>query len=300
MSLISITLYATTIADGIVQADSTQITIDLDDLNGDGIISRDDWANYTADPNGHIAGFTDPPALFNGDETGNVLFGTLYSPVEYSTGDDITDLLKTLTKSKYYPQIDGLNICYLAGTMIATPQGDVPVETLKTGDLVMTVDNGPQPVVWASSSFVTRGDLDVAPNQRPIRIEAGALGNDLPRNAVEVSPQHRVVVADADGDEFMISARHLMMAGTPGVHLCPEKKDFTLVHVACANHEVLLAEGAPMESFYTGKMAIKALGIPQRLALIAAFPEIGSGENPMQPARPFIKHRDYSAMLQTA
>lgn len=298
MSVVSITLFRTVVSGGIVQGDSEQITIHIDDMNDDGAISRNEWASYLGgDPFGHAAGGPDFPALFDGGGSGNVMFGTLYSPVEYSDGDNIRNVLKGLRKRWYNPSISGLNICYLAGTLIATPAGEVPVETLVPGDLVLTIDHGPQPLVWASATRVTAHDLDLAPNKQPIRISAGALGGGLPRRDVDLSPQHRVVVTDPDGDEFMITARHLMMAGLPGVGLRPEDGDFTLVHIACKHHEVLLAEGAPMETFFTGRMAIKALDIPQRLTLISAFPDVADGKNPMQPARPFIKHRDYSAML---
>lgn len=303
MAFIDITLYATQVADGIVTGDSTQVTLTIDDLDDDGAISTAEWQNYTNDPYGHLAGETNPPALFEGDGTGNVLYGTLYSPVAYSTGDNVTTLLKDLEKGggdKYNPAIADLNICFLAGTMIATPSGEVPVETLRAGDLVLTRDHGAMPLVWTSQSTVTEAHLDLAPNQRPIRIKAGALGGDLPRRDVDVSPQHRVLVSGADGDEYLISARHLMMAGLPGVALRPVNGDFTLVHVACADHEVIIAEGAPMETLFTGPMAVRALGLPQRLGLIATFPTLARSENPMTPARPFIKHRDYARMMAEA
>ena len=44
-------------------------------------------------------------------------------------------------------------VCYVAGTLIDTPQGPVAVENLRAGDLVITVDASPQPLVWVSSSL---------------------------------------------------------------------------------------------------------------------------------------------------
>ncbi|MGB4828605.1 MAG: choice-of-anchor L domain-containing protein, partial [Paracoccaceae bacterium] len=41
--------------------------------------------------------------------------------------------------------------CFVAGTLIRTPDGDVPVETLHPGDLVLTMDDGPQPLRWTGS-----------------------------------------------------------------------------------------------------------------------------------------------------
>lgn len=291
MAIVEITLYRTAVQNGTVQGNSTLITLQIDDANSDGLIDRTEWDSYTGAPYGHLAGNTTPPMLFSG-QTGNVMNGTLYSPVSYTAGQDISATLKQLEHNKYRPAIDDLNICYLAGTLIATPSGEAAVETLRAGDLVLTRDHGAQPLVWTSASHVTAAHLDLAPNRRPVRIAAGALGEGLPRRDVEVSPQHRVLVQNAEGGEYLISARHLMMAGQPGLSLRPLDAAFDLVHIAFADHQIVLAEGAAMESFYTGAMAVRALPLPQRLDLIAAFPAVGQGENPMRPARPFIRHRD--------
>lgn len=299
MPSLTITLYATTVVNGIVMADSTITTLTIPEISVDSLVDRFEWGAYLNSPNGHIAGSTTPPMLFDAGSTGNVMNGTLYSPVRYTQGTNLggrDGVLRQLDKSGYQVSPTDLSICYLAGTLIAPPHGEVPVETLRTGNLVMTRDRGAQPLVWTSSTRVTREVLDQAPNQRPIRIEAGALGNGLPRRSVEVSPQHRVLVRHG-GREYLISARHLMMAGVAGVSVRQDDSEFTLVHIAFAQHEIVLAEGAEMESFFTGPMAVRALGLAQRLGLCMAFPELAQGENRMTPARPFIKYRDYARML---
>lgn len=295
MAIIIITLYKTVVFNNVVQEPSSKVTLYIDDTNIDGLIDRTEWSNYTGNPYGHIAGDTSPAALFN-STTGNTSSGTLYSPNPYIAGENIATILKNLDRSKYQPAISDLNICYLAGTLIAAPAGEIPVETLRAGDLVLTRDNGPQPLIWTGHTHVSRRDLDLAPNKRPIRIQPGALGADKPRRAVDVSPQHRVMVTDPAGKEYLISARHLMMAGMPGVALHPPGDDLRLIHLACAEHQLLLAEGAAMESFFTGKMAIRALSPSQRMALLICFPSLGVGGNPMTPARPIIKHREFSRM----
>lgn len=299
MAVISLTLYRTTVVNSTAQGNSTLVTIQIDDTNNDGTIDRTEWASYIGSPNGHVAGNTIPPALFAGN-SGSTSNGTLYTPVSYKSGDGLSAILQALDKSKYSPTIANLNVCYLAGTLIATPTGQKPVETLQPGDLVLTRNNGPQPLVWAGSSWVRQDVLKQHPEKHPIRIKAGALGGGLPRRDVDLSPQHRVMVSDPTGREYMISARHLLRAGVPGVCLRPDTTEFLLVHIACADHQILLAEGAPMESFYTGKMAVWALSAAQLLGLIAAFPQVGLGNNTMTLARPVITHRDYVQMMPAA
>lgn len=299
MPEVEITLYATRIDNFEVQADSTRVTITIDDTNDDGSISTDEWLSFLGtNAVGRAAGDTTPAALFDSQGNGRLEDGILYSPIAYSAGDDVRSVIRGMDRRGYEPAISDLNICFLAGTMIATPTGEVAAEDLRAGHLVLTRDHGPRPLIWTSASRVAAGALDMAPNQRPVRIEAGALGNGLPRRAVDVSPQHRVMVSDGEGGEYLISARHLMMAGQPGVSPRPGQDAFTLVHIAFADHQIVLAEGAPMESFFTGPMAVRALDLPQRLGLIASLPAVRRGENPMVPVRPFIKHRDYRAICQ--
>lgn len=301
MAIISITLYKTVVVNKIVQSDSVPVTLYIDDENSDGRIDRAEWSNYTGSRYGDIAGDTTPAALFQSmtgsTAPGIATTGTLYSAASYTAGEDASSILDGLGRLSYSPLITDLSICYLAGTMIANPTGEKAVETLQAGDLVLTRDNGAQPLVWAGSTPVSERDLDLQPNLHPIRICAGALGDGLPRRDVDVSPQHRILVTDEAGTEFIISARHLLRAGQPGVMLHPNPGAYQQVHLACNDHQILLAEGAPMESFFTGEMAIRALPAAQLLGLIAALPQIGMGQNPMTLARPVIRHREYAAMM---
>ena len=85
--------------------------------------------------------------------------------------------------------------CYAAGTRIATEAGEVPVETLRPGDRVRTAAGRLAPVVWVGR---TRIDLRRHPAPRaaaPVRIEAGALADGLPRRDLLVSPDHALAVA---------------------------------------------------------------------------------------------------------
>ena len=84
--------------------------------------------------------------------------------------------------------------CFTRGTMILTDAGLRAIEDLAEGDLVMTRDNGLQPVRWIGSVEVPADRLAAAPMLRPIRIAAGALGASTPAQDLLVSPQHRVLV----------------------------------------------------------------------------------------------------------
>ena len=73
------------------------------------------------------------------------------------------------------PQIFDLDIvCFAAGTLIRTPQGERRVEDLAVGDLVCTADNGPQPLRWRGQRHLDAAELAARPRLRPIRIRARA------------------------------------------------------------------------------------------------------------------------------
>ncbi|HSG35997.1 MAG TPA: Hint domain-containing protein, partial [Paracoccaceae bacterium] len=78
-------------------------------------------------------------------------------------------------------------ICFTPKTLIATPRGARPVETLKVGDLVMTRDHGMQPIRWIQSRSVS-GIGQFA----PIRLQKGVLTGM--EDDLVVSPRHRVLL----------------------------------------------------------------------------------------------------------
>jgi hypothetical protein len=134
-----------------------------------------------------------------------------------------------------------LTLCFMAGTHIATPDGEVAVEALKAGDLVMTAA-GAKPVRWMGESHVAARFADPV-KSLPVRIAAGALGDNLPVRDLLVSPDHALFL-----EGMLVHASALV--GMPGVireHNMPAI--FTYYHVELETHELLLAEGVAAESF---------------------------------------------------
>ena len=68
-------------------------------------------------------------------------------------------------------------ICFTPGTRIATPTGPRLIQTLQPGDLVLTKDDGPQPVIWTGERRMSGARLYAMPHLRPIRFRAGSLGS---------------------------------------------------------------------------------------------------------------------------
>ncbi|MGA0615257.1 Hint domain-containing protein [Paracoccus sp. KR1-242] len=173
-------------------------------------------------------------------------------------------------------------LCFCGGTLIETPTGPLPVEGLKAGDLVVTAQ-GSAPIRWVGRSRVAAtGKL------APVRIAAGALGNGLPRRALLVSRQHRILVRSAivqsmfDLGEALVPANKLV--GLPGITVEEGLPEVEYFHLLCDRHEILYAEGAAAESLYLGPQARRSLSPEAVEELTAIFPELMDGQPGHAPA----------------
>ncbi len=285
MADIIVTVYKTRVVNGIVQGPSQLVTLTIPDTDADGLIDAKEWTASMGGVLGHSAGNGSIGLLWRGDTTGNLSAGYLYSATPYEGGENISATLKLLTRN--FPAVDPALIaaCFTPGTRIDTPQGPRLVETLRQGDLVSTRDHGAQPLVWVGRWMHDAESLDLRPELRPIRIARGALGNDLPRRGLWVSPQHRMVVG-----EHFAPARRLLSAGWPGVK-CPRRRDLgvTYIHLALARHEIIFAEGAACESFHVCPGSLRLVAPDARPGLTAQFPLLRLGLTPMSLALPEIQ-----------
>ena len=133
-------------------------------------------------------------------------------------------------------------ICFYPGTLVATPSGEIAVETLKIGDLVLTAEGKVAPVRWVGRQTVSTFLADPV-RVLPIRISAGALGKSLPARDLLISPDHAILVMDV-----LIQAGALLN-GTTIRREADVPSTFTYYHVELADHSLVLAEGVPAETF---------------------------------------------------
>ena len=173
-------------------------------------------------------------------------------------------------------------VCFGSGTLILTPDGEKAIEDLRPGDLVTTLDRGPCAIQWISrSQHAWPGSPD---KEKPILITSGSIGAGKPVRDLVVSPQHRILL---DGPEVMaaigteqVLAPACGLIDLPGVRQMAGKRRETYHHILLENHAILVADGAPAESFFPGETAVGMLSAQQRRDLTAVLARLGRGVGP--------------------
>ncbi len=131
--------------------------------------------------------------------------------------------------------------CYAAGTNIRTEAGEVAVEDLKAGDIVAAHFARTAPVVWVGHRHVDCRRHPDPVKVWPVRVAAHAFGPRVPHRDLLLSPDHAVFT-----DGMLIPVKHLIN----GTTIQQVKMDtVTYYHIELAEHDVLLAEGLPAESY---------------------------------------------------
>lgn len=169
-------------------------------------------------------------------------------------------------------------VCFLTGTHIDTPAGPRAVESLAAGDLVQTVDHGPQPLRWIGKS-VACGLGRLA----PVRFQSEN-GRDL-----FVSPNHRVLVRSGEVElhfgypEALVPAKALIDGVS--VRSAPMRRA-VYYHLLFDRHELIYSEAMVTESLFTGAIALSAIGATAREELEAIMPGLARG--PQTLCRPAL------------
>jgi hypothetical protein len=219
---------------------------------------------------------------------------TLRFRVNSSAGEQGSHDLWLLNVSANGTVADGAIPCFLRGTIVQLPNSSGLVENLKAADLVHTLGNDYQPIRWIGSRKLDAIDLAANPKLRPIRIRAGALGDNIPDQDLTVSPQHRMLIRSViakrmfDTDEILVPAVKLL--ALDGVERVEEATEVEYFHILFDKHEVIFANGAPSESLYTGKQAMKSLSPQAREEITTLFPEICNDGYQADPARLIVQN----------
>jgi len=170
---------------------------------------------------------------------------------------------------------DMICVSFAAGTLITRPGGmPDPIETLRPGDLVLTRDHGAQPIRW-----IGKATFRAAGSFAPVVISAGTLGN---LGDLAVSPHHRIFLYQRHGrslggtPEVLVQAKHLV----EGDRVWRREGGFVDYYsLVFDRHEIIFAEGIPVESLMVNEDTVRLL--PDDLAedLRARFPGLRQSQH---------------------
>lgn len=135
--------------------------------------------------------------------------------------------------------------CFLAGTRIDTETGFVPVEALKAGDRIKTIDGTFKAIRWIGHSTAEKKASDAwTTDDAPVRVAKGAFGDGMPRTDLFVSPHHAFFF-----DDVLVRAKDLVN----GLNVTRETgypaDELRYFHVELDRHDVIFAEGALAETY---------------------------------------------------
>ena len=220
-----------------------------------------------ADPAGTAVGARDQPFVAGYDANSGSYFSwngtTITNPFETPTnvanGADVADWNDSVPNDSFADGFAGmptpvtatdlqvLNVlgydlaCFLRDTRIATPGGEVKVQSLQVGDLVRTPRGGAKPITWIGQgkALATRGRRSAA---TPVIVRKGALADNVPNQDLRITKGHSLYIEGVlIPVEFLVNHRSILWDD--------RAREVQVYHIELADHDVLLANGAPAESY---------------------------------------------------
>lgn len=184
---------------------------------------------------------------------GNIVIGRLLT----NTGEIVLQGSPSL--------IANVCICYAKGTNILTPDGYVPIENLRAGDEIITCGEIPegyaptkrlsdgkvQKIVW--TGHYTANNLNK--KSYPVCISKNALGKNMPRTDVFVSPDHGVFVSNNNEEGKFISAKNLINGSS--IYQDTNRTSVDYYHIEVADHSIIIADGLFAESYLDSNKYIR-------------------------------------------
>ncbi len=167
---------------------------------------------------------------------------------------------------------DSSVVCFADGTMIATPDGFMPIERLKVGDRICTLDADPQPIRWISSRQIGHLELLANPFLRPVVFPGDT--------KLKVSRHHRMLIRGKIAqrmfgqDQILVPAKDLV--GYCGVKMDDSTGSLRYYHILLDAHHIINANGIAAESLYLGSEGLNAMTPAARNELEMIFPQLAN------------------------
>ncbi|CAM4132591.1 Hedgehog/Intein (Hint) domain-containing protein [Bordetella tumbae] len=137
-------------------------------------------------------------------------------------------------------------VCFLRGTMIQTTKGEVAIEDLVAGDVVIG-QSGERTVKWVGfrKTYTKRIPADRRAEHMPIRIVRDAIAENVPSKDIVVSPGHHILV-----EGKLVRAQDMVNGKT--IYQETHHVSYEYFHVELDQFDVISAHGLMSESWADG------------------------------------------------
>lgn len=157
--------------------------------------------------------------------------------------------------------------CFLTGTPILTPNGEVAVEALKAGDEVATVANGNKQIVRIERFSHVRAQGERWHDEvLPVRIKRSALGPEMPYCDIVLTRAHAIYV-----DGLLVPVGDLVNGRTIVIERAEDREVLDFYHIEVEGHDVVMAGGAPCETLLVDRSSACELNGVKGMSPIASL-----------------------------
>jgi hypothetical protein len=163
------------------------------------------------------------------------------------------------------------------GTLIATPEGEIAIEDLLPGDLVITGSGAPAEIRWIGScNFPPEGET---PRPKLIRVFAGTFGLSRPHSFVTFGQGARILQTPLPlraemGPRALLTQIGAFLDGEAVIEIDPPTP-VRLYHLMLDRHATIRASGLECETFHPSRPVLRSLPRSLRQSFLEMFPHLG-------------------------
>jgi len=141
-----------------------------------------------------------------------------------------------------------IDVCFLAGTAISTPNGTMVIETISTNDIIETFDWQTNQVIHSAVTWIGKKHVTVKTNQPddlagyPVRVLKGAIADNVPNQDLLITPEHCLFF---DGNFVPVR----MLVNGRSIYYDRSITSYDYYHIETEKHSVIWANGMLTESY---------------------------------------------------
>lgn len=179
------------------------------------------------------------------------------------------------------PLFESAFSAFAHGTLIQTAEGEIAVEDLQPGDLLVKSDGKQAPLMWiGSSSFVP---ADTGTRTPLVRVMSDSLGQGRPSGFLTFGPSARILhkplhLRGEDSNKNVLTLMRDLVDGVNIIEITPPTP-VRLYHICLARHAAIKVSGLEVETFHPGPYATRKLPIHVRDRFLSMFPYIRTEED---------------------